>query len=404
MDDGRQQGNLQYSVTSQLGRSTLLRKQASSIYTEFHPHDGGSSSFWKAGTYLPTTKHKIPEAHNLQYSDNQLVLTGTTDFIGVITAVIFTIALVWCSDTLEVLAGKLCRTAGLVLGVAELPLIRSITTIIVMVTQPTLPKNVRKFVHIIKKECRNTLRIALKWHQVIAICFQRWSKILVTTNLKVTVKWKQLWHDGWKQTPTDINWELRSLPIIWWILQIDNSTCTVNHRGKQRTQNVCTVNIFCDLSAYSKHSSFISSNPENFTFYMIFHNKNFYEVFLPQVCKVDAQCGPSHLYIHFHFYLPNHLTHHVGIQVAHCWTRSDRLNMYVRHSYKWKDININKLLTHTCFKLHSAKSVSSLCDMRQSNARANKTSGWDNLQHGTEWHKKTGTFEKPNKNWRNTRK
>ena len=88
-------------------------------------------------------EHKIPKAHNLHYSDNQLVLTGTTDFIGVITAVIFTITPVWCSDTLEVLACKFCRTAGLILGVAELPLIRTITTIIVMVTQPALPENVR---------------------------------------------------------------------------------------------------------------------------------------------------------------------------------------------------------------------------------------------------------------------
>jgi hypothetical protein len=71
---------------------------------------------------------------------NQLVLTGTTDFIRVITAVIFTITPVWRSDTLEVLTGKLCRTASLILGVAELALVRSIATIIVMVTQPTLPE------------------------------------------------------------------------------------------------------------------------------------------------------------------------------------------------------------------------------------------------------------------------
>jgi hypothetical protein len=93
----------------------------------------------------------------------------------VIAAVIFTITSVWCSDTLEVLACKLCRTAGLILGVAELPLIRSIATIIVMVTQPTLHKNVRKFVHmvynIITKECMNTLHTALKWHEVTVICF-----------------------------------------------------------------------------------------------------------------------------------------------------------------------------------------------------------------------------------------
>jgi hypothetical protein len=91
----------------------------------------------------------------------------------VIAAVIFTITLVWCSDTLEVLACKFLRTAGLILGVAGLPLIRSITTIIVMVTQPTLPENVRKFVHmvynIITIECTNTPHTALKWHQVIVI-------------------------------------------------------------------------------------------------------------------------------------------------------------------------------------------------------------------------------------------
>jgi len=93
----------------------------------------------------------------------------------VITAVIFTITPVWCSDTLEVLACKLCRTAGLILGVADLPLVRPITTIIVMVTRPALPQNVRKFVHmvynIITKEYLNMPHTALKWHQVIVIHF-----------------------------------------------------------------------------------------------------------------------------------------------------------------------------------------------------------------------------------------
>jgi len=33
-----------------------------------------------------------------------------------------------------------------------------------------------------------------------------------------------------------------------------------------------------------------------------------------------------------------------------------------------------------------------------------ETSAIFSLSRGTEWHKKTGTFEKPNKNWRNPRK
>lgn len=77
----------------------------------------------------------------------------------------------------------------------------------------------------------NTQHTALKCHQVMVICFQRWSKILVTANLKVIVRWKQLWHNGWQhRTPTDINRELRSPPKILWILHND----TVNHRAKER--------------------------------------------------------------------------------------------------------------------------------------------------------------------------
>jgi hypothetical protein len=32
---------------------------------------------------------------------------------------------------------------------------------------------------------------------VIVICFQHWSKILVTTYLKMMARWKQGWHDNW---------------------------------------------------------------------------------------------------------------------------------------------------------------------------------------------------------------
>jgi hypothetical protein len=49
--------------------------------------------------------------------------------------------LVCFSNTLEVLTVKLLRAAGLVLGVAELSFIRTITTVIIMVTHPALQES-----------------------------------------------------------------------------------------------------------------------------------------------------------------------------------------------------------------------------------------------------------------------
>jgi hypothetical protein len=42
------------------------------------------------------------------------------------------------SDTLEVLTGKLQSAAGLILGVAELSFVRTVTTVIIMITHPAL--------------------------------------------------------------------------------------------------------------------------------------------------------------------------------------------------------------------------------------------------------------------------
>jgi len=57
-----------------------------------------------------------------------------------------------------------------------------------MITQPALPQNIRKFVHmvcnIIKKECLNTPHTALKWHQVTVIRFSALKQNLGDYKLK----------------------------------------------------------------------------------------------------------------------------------------------------------------------------------------------------------------------------
>lgn len=66
------------------------------------------------------------------------IILFAVNLVRMIAAVIFTVATVFVTDALEVLASELHWRAGFVLTIAELALIRSITAIIVMITHPTL--------------------------------------------------------------------------------------------------------------------------------------------------------------------------------------------------------------------------------------------------------------------------
>lgn len=67
-----------------------------------------------------------------------MVILTTSNFIRMITTVIFTIASVLFPNALEVLAREFVRATRFVFRVTFFPFISSITTIVIMIAQPTL--------------------------------------------------------------------------------------------------------------------------------------------------------------------------------------------------------------------------------------------------------------------------
>lgn len=68
-------------------------------------------------------------------------LFRTSHLVRLIPTVVLAIAPIHITNTLEVLAGKLSGGASLVFVIAELALVGSVTTIVVVVTQPSLRWN-----------------------------------------------------------------------------------------------------------------------------------------------------------------------------------------------------------------------------------------------------------------------
>lgn len=68
------------------------------------------------------------------------ILLLTVHFIRVIATIIFTVTAILVANTFEILTRELHGRTGLILGIAELALIRTIATVIVMIAYPTLLK------------------------------------------------------------------------------------------------------------------------------------------------------------------------------------------------------------------------------------------------------------------------
>ena len=92
----------------------------------------------------------------------------------------------------------------------------------------------------------------------------------------------------------------------------------------------------------------------------------------------------------------------------------DRFVLVLKKIKLWTEYNLDLLMCHSCIKIKTSHWNFDMCHPRCANSIPNLIM-YDTYSGNTNvfsmssiidirWYKKTGTFEKPNKNWRNPRK